>query len=423
MHYIKNIDLCRKWLVMAVIALAFAGLLSIATVVLRSPAINNLISGGHIFDSALIIHVDLSVLVWMLSMISIMWAMIIDPKHSYITNKAWWLGLLGVSFMVFAILMPDSDPIKNNYIPILHNIVFLLGLGLFTSAILFNAVLVIFFSKVNDAMEFGIYCSAVFVMVAFICILAAYQTIPHGVDLHDFYEYLFWGGGHILQFAYTQALVIVYMFILNIKSTTFLRIMFFVNLLLVIPAAFIYCIYPVYDHDLIEFFTKHMKFIGGLLPIAIIIYSYKKFRFNFNYTNTALIWSILLFVYGGWLGMTINDINVTVPAHYHGSIIAITIALMAFAYFLLPPLGFLAISNRMANIQILMYGIGQTLHISGLAWMGGYGALRKTAGMDLPIEAHMGRIIFIIGGAIAVVAGLMFVIMMFRSFRNFVYSR
>ncbi len=420
MKYIKNIDLCRKWLVLAVLALACSGVLSIATVILRMPAVNDLIGGQNVFDSALIIHVNLSVLVWMLSILSIMWATIIDKQYSHITNKAWWFGIIGVSFIAFSIFIPNSVPVKNNYIPILHNIVFLLGLGLFTSSILSNAILVIMCVRVRDAIEIGIYCSALFVILAFICILAAYQTIPHGVDLHGFYEYLFWGGGHILQFAYTQALVIVYMAILQVKNTPFLRILFIINALLVLPAALIYLIYPAFEPELTEFFTTHMKYIGGLLPLIVILYSCRHLKFSLYYANAGLIWSIGLFIYGGWLGVTINEITVTVPAHYHGSVVGITMAFIAFAYLLLSRLGFAAISNKMANIQIFMYGIGQTMHISGLAWMGGYGALRKTAGMILPIEAHIGRIIFVIGGSIAIIAGLMFIIMMIKACRNII---
>jgi glucose dehydrogenase len=48
------------------------------------------------------------------------------------------------------------------------------------------------------------------------------------------------------------------------------------------------------------------------------------------------------------------------------------------------------------------------MHITGLLLMGGYGALRKTAGMveaTLPIYKGM----FMLGGAITIISGMLFV--------------
>jgi hypothetical protein len=56
----------------------------------------------------------------------------------------------------------------------------------------------------------------------------------------------------------------------------------------------------------------------------------------------ALVASLVLFGVGGIIGFSIQGSNVKIPAHYHGSIVGVTIALMGLAYWLLPRLGFAA---------------------------------------------------------------------------------
>lgn len=101
--------------------------------------------------------------------------------------------------------------------------------------------------------------------------------------------------------------------------------------------------------------------------------------------------------------------NVTIPAHYHGSVVGITIAFMNFVYWLLPKLGCKEIKSSIVRLQIYAYSLGHFLHITGLVWLGGYGALRKVA--DLPsISSMLARACFITGGAISVIGGMLFVI-------------
>ena len=87
-----------------------------------------------------------------------------------------------------------------------------------------------------------------------------------------------------------------------------------------------------------------------------------------------------LFAVGGAIGFLIQGRDVRVPAHYHGSIVGVTLALMGLAYALVPRLGLGRPSTKLATLQPLLYGGGQLLHIIGLVWSGGYGVQRKVAG-------------------------------------------
>jgi heme/copper-type cytochrome/quinol oxidase subunit 1 len=128
--------------------------------------------------------------------------------------------------------------------------------------------------------------------------------------------------------------------------------------------------------------------------------------------HAALVASIVLFGVGGLIGFTIQGSNVKIPAHYHGSIVGVTIAMMGVAYWLLPRLGFAAPMPRLATWQAYLYGGGQLLHIVGLLWSGGYGVQRKVADgavVERSLEQVAGMGLMGLGGLIAIIGGMLFV--------------
>ncbi|MGI9261480.1 MAG: cbb3-type cytochrome c oxidase subunit I, partial [Woeseiaceae bacterium] len=128
-----------------------------------------------------------------------------------------------------------------------------------------------------------------------------------------------------------------------------------------------------------------------------------------------------LFAVGGILGFMIAGLDIVIPAHYHGATVGVTIAFMGLTYYLLPRLGFGPLPPRLTFWQPWLYGGGQLIHIIGLAWSGGYGVQRKTAGAAQGLEgigqtAGMGMMG--IGGLISVIGGLLFLIVAWQSLRN-----
>jgi hypothetical protein len=188
-------------------------------------------------------------------------------------------------------------------------------------------------------------------------------------------------------------------------------------------------------HDIISpghrlAFTELMKY-GGLsclpLGLAVLVSLLKagkpgeEFGNEGRYLRSALLSSLGLFAVGGALGFMISGLDIVIPAHYHGSTVGVTIAFMGLTYYLLPRLGFGAIPVRMATWQPYLYGGGQLLHIIGLAWSGGYGVQRKTAGLAQGVDrlgevAGMG--LMGLGGLISVIGGLLFLIVCYRSIRG-----
>jgi hypothetical protein len=86
---------------------------------------------------------------------------------------------------------------------------------------------------------------------------------------------------------------------------------------------------------------------------------------------------------------------------------------MGLCYYLLPRLGFGDIPPRLAFWQSIIYASGQLLHITGLAWSGGYGVQRKTAGLEQGVD-RLGEIagmgLMGLGGLVSVIGGLLFLV-------------
>ncbi|WP_319803104.1 cbb3-type cytochrome c oxidase subunit I [Wolbachia endosymbiont (group A) of Sympetrum striolatum] len=412
----NNATLCKQWIFLAVCALACSGLLSIIVIFLRLPFISSPVpSAQYIFDNALVIHVNLSILVWMCSIISLLFIINLQNTNSWF-NFSWVLSTLSMLLMFVSAFVPNTEVIKSNYIPVLQNKLFLFGLGLFTTSMLVNAMLAYTSKKEVSFLSVGQVGLVITLVSSFLCFVLAYQNMPPGLyhsDKNLFYEYLFWGGGHLLQFAFTQGMFLVYLIMLSdasLASSNKITILpLFINTILAMGASFIYFVYPIDSAKLIQFFTWHMRIAGAVLPCFLIILVCCNIRTFTNDKSNYLLHSFLLFIYGDVLGVLTIEGNVTIPAHYHGSVVGITIAFMNFIYWLLPKLNFKEVKSSMVRLQIYAYSVGHFLHITGLVWLGGYGALRKVA--DLPsISSMLARACFIAGGAISVIGGMLFVI-------------
>jgi hypothetical protein len=91
---------------------------------------------------------------------------------------------------------------------------------------------------------------------------------------------------------------------------------------------------------------------------------------------------------------------------------------MGVTYHILPLLGFRRPMDRPAILQPWIYASGQLMHVIGLAWSGGYGVQRKTAGGEQAldgIERIAGMGLMGLGGLVAVIGGIMFLVITFKA--------
>jgi hypothetical protein len=327
----------------------------------------------------------------------------------------------------------------SNYVPVLQNPVFFWGLALFGLGIvshLLRALLTRTPLGVSltgtGSLQVGISLSAVLTGISIASIAASYYGTPQTMDGQIYYEFLFWGGGHVIQFSYTLLMMVSWVVLANASACRFeltprLTLVFLVFLSLpVITVPFLYLAHDVVSAGHRLAFTELMKY-GGLscLPLGLAVlasvWSAGKAEGEGVYLRAALISSLGLFAVGGVLGFMIAGLDIVIPAHYHGATVGVTIAFMGLTYYLLPRLGFGPPQARLAYWQPYLYGGGQLMHIVGLAWTGGYGVQRKTAGLAQGVDrigeiAGMGLMGF--GGLISVIGGLFFLIVCYKSIRG-----
>lgn len=427
------------WLILGLVSLIFAGIFSVLLVLARTPLIQSFIPLIDFFHVALVVHVTLSVLVWLLAISAALWGL-----SSNRTARRWdYLSLLlaasGTAIITISPFAGAGNPQMSNYVPVLMHPLFIAGLCLFVTGIASHAVRSLLTCRRigadltgTAALQAGITLSAVVTLGAILCVLASFAGIPREMGGQVYFEFLFWGGGHVMQFSYTLLMMICWVVLAGasacrIELTPRLTLVFLVFLALpIILVPFLYLAHDVTSPGHRLAFTELMKY-GGLscLPLGLAVlaglFSAGKASGEARYLRSALIASMILFAAGGVLGFMISGLDIVIPAHYHGATVGVTIAFMGITYYLLPRLGFGPLPPKMAFLQPLTYGGGQLLHIIGLAWTGGYGVQRKTAGLAQGVDrlgeiAGMGLMGF--GGLISVIGGLLFLVVAWQSLRK-----
>ncbi len=436
-HAGQNVKLARLWLKLGLLALIFAGLFSILLVLSRTPFIQAHIPWVDFFHTALVVHVDMSVFIWFLAFAGVLWSLTSRPRMSLLNRTGSVLcftGTIAIALLPFAGI---GEPLMNNYIPVLQHPYFyialsLIGLGfsLLILHTLLNFLPVLPSDVSRSVINLGSLTAA---LAALATLLAFVWTLLHLADnlnAQGYFEYLFWGSGHVLQFTHTQLMLIGWLCLASASGVHLFiapRLAWWLLLLGFLPVLvtpFIYSTHGIESAELRAAFTRLMQYGGGLaaIPIAILLVAgllkARPIDAAQKPLRAALISSLLLFSTGGIIAMMIKGVNVIIPAHYHGSIVGVTLAFMGMAYYLLPGLGYRAPSSRLAHWQPYVYGGGQLMHIVGLAWSGGYGVQRKTAGaaqgLDrLPEIIGMGMMG--LGGLIAIIGGLLFLVVMLRA--------
>lgn len=429
--------MAAAWLKLGVVSLLLAGLFSILLVLSRTPAIQEVIPFVDFFHVALVVHVDLSVLIWFISFAGVLWSLAVKGERNILDNAAIIFAVLGTLVIVVSPFLGVGSPLMNNYIPVLDHPLYISGLLLFTAGMLLQIVRTLLagvpkFSAESgsNALSVGVYVSAWVALFSLFSLLATYIAVPSVLEGKAYYEVLFWGGGHVLQFTHTVLLLVAWFWIANVSGVTINLAPKAAALLFVLVAApvvatpWIYLQYDVASPEHRLAFTDLMKYGGltsmplGLILVFAILTSGRSLE-DKKPVKAALLSSIILFAAGGIIGFLIEGVNVVIPAHYHGSIVGVTLAFMGLAYHLLPYLGYTKPTSKMAHWQPYVYGGGQLMHILGLAWSGGYGVQRKTAGAaqgleNLPQIAGMGMMG--LGGAISIIGGILFVIVMIKAF-------
>ncbi|MDH5720425.1 MAG: cbb3-type cytochrome c oxidase subunit I [Spirochaetia bacterium] len=429
----------RKWFTLSVASLVVAGLFSLFLTFSRIPFFSQFISDPLFFKRALVVHVDLALIVWMFSFIAAAFYVLIpgDREKNFFNNLYFGVSVSGVGLMVISPIVSGSAPILANYVPVVDNSLFIAGLLMFAGGLLFTFLdsRLLWDSKKNsaDAGEKayipGIRVAVLLFIIALEVFLVSYLNTDSSSDAKIYYEILFWGGGHLLQMASEMVKVSIWIFLLYVLTHKYAikRHHFFIISGLYLLPVFIFVPYALTinpaNNDYRNLFTNLMRW--GIFPFVTAVfvfcvhflYRLKKEKISYKLNSlpyNAFIISVILTITGYILGAFIGGSNTMIPAHYHASIGAVTVAFMAFAFIMLKFLDFPLpqfSKKKIVSYQPMIFGIGQITFSIGFAIAGSYGMGRKVYGAEQQVRGfwdYLGLSIMGLGGFVAIIGGLIF---------------
>ena len=254
--------------------------------------------------------------------------------------------------------------------------------------------------------------AAIAVLLALVTFFSSRLATPRNLTPEVYWETVMWGGGHVLQFASVAAMLGVWTILIarsRGRSPVSRRAAVLIFGILLAPL-FAAPLLPLLGPNTARTaFTRLMQL--GIAP-AVLVYMFLCVRGG--RVPLGVVASMVLTLVGFALGASIRGPNTTIPAHYHASIGAVTVAFMAITVPLLEELGFAAPSARIGTVaryQPVLLGAGQLVFAVGFAMAGAHGMRRKAYGGEQQIRTAtewIGLGVMGIGGVVAIAGGVLF---------------
>jgi cytochrome c oxidase subunit I len=440
----------RRWLGLAVGSLVLAGLLSLSLVLGRMPPFDRLVTDPQFFRRCLVVHVDLSLVVWFYAFVAALLSTL--PKRgesSRVSRAGVFVSTVGVALLVLSAGAPGSRPIVSNYVPMIDHPLFAAGLVAFGAGVLVSFTDARLFPDtptgsvvllLPDAAIPGLRATAIALLLAALTFAGSWWNRPSGLVVDTLFELANWGGGHVLQLASTCAMLSVWLILLAGvlgRSPVSRRTASGLFGVLLLPwlAAPLLAAKGIQDVDARTAFTHLMRFAIFPVVLAFLVLCVRalvKARRSGELSAPGLrdpralafAVSATLALVGAILGALIRGSTTMVPAHYHASIGAVTAAFMGVAYPLLAGLGYPLPTVRqraLARLQPVVYGTGQLVFAVGFALAGAGGMARKSYGHEQAarsLGSTAGLFVMGLGGLLAVAGGLLFLVIVIVAWRS-----
>ncbi len=425
--------LVAAWLLLALTALALSTLCAVLLVAARAPLPGSFAGMAELFGRSLVLHVSLAVIVWFLACAAGFWTLASGGATGIARWAALVLSAAGMAGMTVALAFDQAKPVLANYIPVLDHPLFLAGLALFIAGIALTGLLAVrgLWRQIRQDLVLGLggllsTVAAAMALGALIATLAK-AGVP---DTPAAFEIIAWGPGHVLQFVHVLLLMTVWTVLARDLPGTPLAPRWVAALLILaavplLAVPFIYQSHPT-SMEFRHGFTLLMAWgcwpAAALLGMRLLLQLASAGRTVWARPQALpLLLSIALFLLGCLLGASIRNDSTMVPAHYHGTVGAVTLAYMALGYRLLPIFGFAGQTGRLLRWQPLLYGSGLLILALGLAWSGWLGVPRKTLHADVLMRypayfAAMGMVG--LGGLLGVGGAALFIVNIVRSLRQ-----
>ncbi|MBI1985481.1 MAG: cbb3-type cytochrome c oxidase subunit I [Rhodospirillales bacterium] len=434
----------RGWSALAMLSLAVAGGFALLLALSRVPGAAQLFPWPvGFFQKGLVIHVVLSFVVWLLSVLGV--TTTLATLRLSAGRPRWrWLGavaIVGTAVATVMLFVPAwfdrGEPSLNNYVPVIIDPLYYGGLAVLAGSVALTVIRL--FANLPgrrgplEPVSLSAGAAGLVYLLALACFTLAWLKLAAGDGAPvtvAFNEDLFWGGGHALQFVNLGLMLGAWYVLGGLalgRPMLHPRLMTAALVLLVLaalPAPFLYVFLEPFSGEHKQAFTD-LQFL--LAPPVLLVTAgaaatlWRAAAKRLPWTEPVfhcLVLSMVVFAVGGVLGLFVDGADTRTPAHYHGVIGGINLALMGLFFGLILPLLDRALAaGKVLMWSIWLYGAGQLSHALGLFWAGGYGAPRKTVAAEglEGLAATAGLYLLGVGAAIAVVGGVMFIVLVSKA--------
>jgi len=434
----------RGWAGLAMLSLAIAGVFALLLALSRTPGVQDIFPWPlGFFHKGLVIHVVFSFIVWFLAVFGALTVIVswrlgaAGPKLRFLGMPALIGAYASTALLFVPAFLDRGEATLNNYIPAITDPIYYAGLAVLGAAVGLMVLRLLASipsseGRWKEPLPFAVTAAGLSFGVALICFLiAAFGVRDWGLS-YELNESLFWGGGHVMQFVNTSLLIAALYALgrITLKGAfadrelmlTALSILFLysgIGIIVTLKYA------PVHDKywSMLTNLQYGMAFPVLLFAVPALLSALKaRAHGPLPWKDPAFLCLALapvLFAVGGILGLFVDGGDTRTPAHYHGVIAGINLAFMGLFYTLFLPLLDRSLRRGKAvYAQVYMFAGGQLMACVGLFWAGGFGAPRKTAGVEQGLHdlgAIIGMYMNGVGAVIAVIGGIMFIWMVSKA--------
>jgi len=354
-----------SWRTLAIAALGGGALLALLLAIARTPVLSDLVTPAG-FERTLVLHVTLISVVWLAAMSAHLWGG---------SQRSAGIAAVGVALMITAGLGGLGAPVLADYLPFLDHALFTSGAALFAAGVLASALR----APCSLATPWDVALTFMRLPMLLAIVEACGRLAARG-DPAD----ALWGAGHQAQIAWTVLLLGLWARAARRPGTGTLLIMTTALLSVVAPGLFLLGL-----ADLDAMHSAVMRVgLGSALCVALVVL--RPWR-----GAVADRCAAVLAAFGLAIGTLITAQTTTIPAHYHGTVGAVSLGLFALA---LPA----------AGRALIAHGIGLLTMMVGLLMTGLAGLARKQV-LDLSAMdglALPGSMLVGLGGLVAAFAAL-----------------
>ena len=386
--------LALAWFSLALAALGLSALFAVILVVARTPFLGQ---GAGLFRTALVLHVDLAVLVWFLAMAAAIWVLA-GQVRGRVAWLAFALAALGSAAMVAAGFSQRAAPVLANYVPFLDHGLFSFGLGALAIGVGLAAAMGLAVWRRSAPTPFELAAGAAILALALAAVVLVIgfmaPATPGGlaVGIDD----RLWGIGHGLQFVHVLLMMGAWSVLGEAAlatTPTLRRLLPWLITAAALPAVGGAVLAMMHGAGTVEYrtgFTELMRWGTWPAPtlfaagLALGLLRLGRSR-RLDGDEIGLALSLFLFAAGCVLGANIRGESLAVPAHYHGTVGAVTLAYMLWLRRIGAQIG-VAAPARAARLPAL-YGLGIVFLVAGLAVAGELGVPRKAPHADLGVDS------------------------------------